>query len=100
MENQQQHPQGNSRGNQINGRANKDRRRKEAYTRLDAFNKLSILEKLRTLPKEGAKRQRTRYEAILAKQKSVEKQVKKEERTQQSAEKLVKQQRKSQKIET
>ena len=100
-----QHPPGNSRGNSINGKANKDRRRKESYARLDKFNKLSLAEKLKGLPNPGANRQRAKYEALLQKQNEAlvqkqneaKKQEKKEERTQKAAEKLVKQNRQGKK---
>ena len=57
---------GNSRGNSINGRHNKDRRRKEAFAREDAWRKLTIAERLKRLPYTGAKRQRARLELALA----------------------------------
>lgn len=59
---------GNSKGNSINGRANKDRRRAEAFAREAAWNELSLTEKLAKLPANGAKRQRARYTALLEKQ--------------------------------
>jgi hypothetical protein len=59
---------GNTRGHLINGRANKDRRREEAFAREAAFNKLSLADKLKGLPPEGAQRQRARYTALLNKQ--------------------------------
>lgn len=85
------HPHGNSCGNSINGKANKARRRENAYARLDEWNKLSLKEKLAKLPAEGAKRQRARYEAQLAKQseQGAEKQAKKKDRTQKAAEQLI-----------
>lgn len=53
---------GNTRGNSINGRHRKDVRRKEAFAREAAYAKLSLAEKLKTLPHDGAKRQRARLE--------------------------------------
>ena len=59
---------GNSRGNSINGRASKDRRRAEAFAREAAASELSIAEKLAKLPANGAKRQRAKYTVLLAEQ--------------------------------
>ncbi len=58
---------GNTRGHSINGASNKDIRREAAFAREDAFNNLSIAEKLKSLPPTGANRQRTRYTELLAK---------------------------------
>lgn len=60
---------GNTRGHRnLNGKVNKDRRREEAFAREAAYNKLSLTDKLKGLPIDGAKRQRARYTELLAKQ--------------------------------
>lgn len=59
---------GNTRGHLINGAANKDQRRTEAFAREAAASKLSLMDKLDRLPPEGAHRQRARYSALLVKE--------------------------------
>lgn len=61
---------GNTRGHTINGAANKDRRRTEAFARELANSKLTTAEKLKRLPPEGATRQRAKLTARLAKEQS------------------------------
>lgn len=52
---------GNTRGHMsLNGKANKDRRREEAFAREAAYRSKSLTERLKGLPAEGAERQRAR----------------------------------------
>lgn len=46
--------------------AKRDRKRREAYARQDAYDRLSNTAKLRSLGKTGSKRQRVRLEALIA----------------------------------
>jgi hypothetical protein len=58
---------GNTKGHHtLNGRANKDRRREEAFAREAAYAKMSLEERLKNLPTEGANRQRARMTAAIA----------------------------------
>lgn len=52
--------------NKANARRNQ--KRKEAMVRNQKYEVLSTKDKLATLPKDGAKRQRARLEALLAKE--------------------------------
>lgn len=85
----EQKPKGNSRGNSLNGKSRKDERRQESYARQEVYARFSLKEKLARLPKDGAKRQRARYEAALDKQVDREaeanRQERKKERTQKAA---------------
>lgn len=56
---------GNTRGNSINGRANKDRRRIDAFARETAYANISTAQKLKRLPVGGAMRQRDRLKKQL-----------------------------------
>jgi hypothetical protein len=61
----------NSRGNSINGRARKAERRETAFARAEATKHISVRQKLERINSQnptGAKRQRARYEALIAKQ--------------------------------
>ena len=78
---------GNTRGHTINGRAKKDQRRKEAFAREAAWRALPLSEQLNRLPIEGAKKQRARIEAAIAKNKEKQSQAqeKKSKKTKQVA---------------
>ncbi len=54
---------GNTRGHAINGASRKDERRKDAFAREEKWRALSISERIKRLPKEGANRERARLEA-------------------------------------
>lgn len=80
----------------INGKSRKAERRAGALARAEAMSKLSLEQRLAKLPKEGANRQRARYQALLEKQhekkEEQNKQARKKERTQEAAKQLVTQQ--------
>jgi hypothetical protein len=56
---------GNTRGNSINGKATKDRRRTEAFEREANYRKLSLKERVSRLQPTGAQRQRARLQREL-----------------------------------
>jgi len=56
---------GNTRGNSINGKATKDRRRVQAFERETEYHKLSLKERVNRLQPTGAQRQRARLQKEL-----------------------------------